>query len=95
MEAILTSSNKMQSELFRFHCKGKEQSVFIQSEKKIDQSVRCCILDLAGKELCCDEGVFFQTTNDYELSVKLGKPGIYIVRITVDEQNFVETLYNL
>lgn len=95
MEAILTSSNKMQSELFRFHCKGKEQSVFIQSEQNINQSVRCCILDLSGKELCCDEGNFFESCTDYELSVKLGKPGIYIVRITVDQQNFVETLYNL
>lgn len=93
MEAILTSSNQRHSELYRFQCTGLEQNVSLRSDKLIPKSVKCCVLSLSGEEVICEEGFFFENTNVFDLNVNLKKPGIYMVKISIEEQNIIEPLY--
>lgn len=93
MEAILTSSNQRHSELYRFQCTGFERNVSLKSDKLISKSVKCCVLNLSGEEVLCEEGFLFENSNEFDLNVDLKKPGIYMVKISIDEQNIVEPLY--
>jgi hypothetical protein len=93
MEAILTSSNQMYNQLYRFQCTGQEQNVSLKSDKLISKSVKCCVLNLSGEEVFCEEGYLFENSNCYNLDINLKKPGIYMVKVTIEEQNIVEPLY--
>lgn len=93
MEAILTSSNQLHSQHYRFQCSGHEQNVSLKSDKLISKSVKCCVLNLSGEEILCEEGHLFERSNKFDLNVNLQKPGIYMVKITIEQQNIVEPLY--
>lgn len=95
METILISSNQLKSELRTVHCSSKNNKIIVRADDCFNDSIELNVIDINGNQIHQESGNYFTINKEYTLETELCQRGIYIVKIGVNKQSFVETLYHI